>query len=459
MRVDRTLRHLHIQMWEHRSGKYRVLGVCRGLMRIGLQAWGSEGDIQPFTALAAGLVRGGHEVTLVVTDNIGRDYTGLGQRFGYRVVAAPNPQNPSPDEVETVWRRIIEVGNPIRQAELIMKYGFDPVTEVMYSAAQQLCAASDAVIGHFFVFPLRVAAEKAKVPMATVNVVHNCLPSRYINPPGLPDIGRWFYPLGWRLVRKMVNRIFLPRVNALRRREGLKADDDLMSQTWAAEKLNLVGVSPSICDRPPDWEPRHHVCGFLNPPAGLATEELPEGLEDFLQGNTPPVYFTFGSMMLNSLDYIQETANIWLSAVRKLRCRAVIQLPWDDLSVFPSDERIFKVKRASYKNVFSRCSVIVHHGGAGTTQSSLLSGRPSIIVAHMADQYFWGAELERLGVAGTTLKRKGLSGGRLANAIGQVLGHPEVASRASVIGQEMSKENGVEVAVRLIEEKLGSRTN
>ena len=42
-------------------------------MKIGLQAWGSEGDIQPFTALAAGLVKAGHSVTLVVTDNIGRD--------------------------------------------------------------------------------------------------------------------------------------------------------------------------------------------------------------------------------------------------------------------------------------------------------------------------------------------------------------------------------------------------
>ena len=46
-------------------------------MKIGLQAWGSEGDIQPFTALAAGLVKAGHSVTLVVTDNIGRDYRDL----------------------------------------------------------------------------------------------------------------------------------------------------------------------------------------------------------------------------------------------------------------------------------------------------------------------------------------------------------------------------------------------
>jgi hypothetical protein len=53
-------------------------------MRIGLQAWGSEGDIQPFTALAAGLVKAGHELTLVVTDNIGRDYSGLAKRLTLR---------------------------------------------------------------------------------------------------------------------------------------------------------------------------------------------------------------------------------------------------------------------------------------------------------------------------------------------------------------------------------------
>jgi hypothetical protein len=36
-------------------------------MRIGLQTWGSEGDIQPFVALADGLQKAGHEVTLVIT--------------------------------------------------------------------------------------------------------------------------------------------------------------------------------------------------------------------------------------------------------------------------------------------------------------------------------------------------------------------------------------------------------
>jgi len=424
-------------------------------MKIGLQTWGSEGDVRPFTALAAGLARAGHEVTLLVTDNVGRDYSGLAQRFGYRLVAVQNPDSPPPERVEEVWREIIRVGNPIRQAELVMRYGFDPATEAMFSAAKDLCASNDAVVGHFFVFPLRVAAEMTEVPMATVNIVHNCLPSSQICPPGLPDFGRWSYPLGWMLVRKMVNRIFLPRVNSLRRRQGLRPDVDVMTQTWASERLNLVTVSPSICQAPSDWGTNHRVCGFLNPPADLLEEELPGGLEEFLATGKPPVYFTFGSMMLHNLDYIREAAAIWTETVRRVGCRAVFQLPCEDLSMVETGEHVFKVRRSPYKKVFPKCSVVVHHGGSGTTQSSLLAGCPSVVVAHMADQFFWGSELERLGVAGPTQRRKGLSPRRLANSIAQVLARPDKAKRASALGAAMSEENGVEVAVRLIEEKLG----
>jgi len=423
-------------------------------MKIGLQTWGSEGDIQPFITLAAGLVRAGHEVTLVVTDNIGRDYSGQAKKFGFHLIEVRNPDNPSAELVEKVWREIIEVGNPIKQSELVLKYGFDPVMEAMYVAAKNLCATNDAVVGHFFLFPLRVAAEKSGTPIATINVVHNCLPSSEISPPGLPDIGRWFYPLGWKLVRSMVNRIFLPRVNALRKREGLTPDSDVMTQTWASKTLNLVIVSPSICNTPKDWSTKHDVCGFLNPPEDQSIEEPPKGLEEFIAAGESPVYFTFGSMMLHDLNYIKEALKIWTETVRKVGCRAIFQLPYDDLSVFMTDDKVFKVQRSPYKTIFPKCSLIVHHGGAGTTQSSILSGRPSVVVAHMADQFFWGAELERLGVAGRTQTRKRLTPDKLAKSINQVLASPDMSKRAKAIGVIMAKETGVDVAVRLIETRL-----
>ncbi len=423
-------------------------------MRIGLQTWGSEGDVQPFIALASGLIRGGNDVTLLVADNAGRDYSGLAERLGFRLLNVMAPEMPSPEWVERVWQEIILAGNPIRQAELVMKYGFDPLAESMFQAATNLCRTNDAVVGHFFVFPLHVAAEKAGVPLAKVNVVHNCLPSSEICPPGLPDLGRCFYPLGWKLVRKMVNRIFLPRINALRKREGLPLDSDVMGQSWSSDTLNLVAVSPTICKSPADWGGRHSVCGFLNLPAEMAVEEPPSGLEGFLAEGPPPVYFTFGSMMIPSLDYIRETVGIWKETVERVGCRAVFQLPCDDLSALNTDNRVFKVRRSPYKSVFLKCSLVIHHGGAGTTQSSLLAGRPSVVVAHMADQFFWGSELERLGVAGRTRNRKGLTASLLAKSVRQVLSSPNMAAKASVLGEEMSRENGVDTAVKLIEARL-----
>jgi UDP:flavonoid glycosyltransferase YjiC (YdhE family) len=255
----------------------------------------------------------------------------------------------------------------------------------------------------------------------------------------------------------MVNRIFLPRVNSLRAKEGLPLDQDVMLQTWAAQRLNLIAVSPQICKRPSDWEDRHQVCGFLNLPASPAKEELPPGLKEFLSAGEPPVYLTFGSMMIGNLDYLREVAGIWIDAVRRVGCRAVLQLPWHDLSAFETNDKIFKVRRSPYTKVFPQCALIVHHGGAGTTQAALLAGRPSIIVAHVSDQFFWGSELERLNVGGRTLRRKGLDAKKLAVGIAEALARPVLGmgDDAAEIGQRMSLECGVIRAAELIEQRLG----
>jgi UDP:flavonoid glycosyltransferase YjiC (YdhE family) len=426
-------------------------------MRIGLQTWGSEGDIAPFLALAEGLVRAGHEVTLVVTDNAGRDYSARAQQAGFRLISVPLP-SADPHEVERVWQRILEMGDPLRQAEAVMTHGFDPVVEPMYAASVDLCAHHDVVVGHFFVHPLRVAAEKSGTPVATLHVVHNTLPSRTTCPPGMPDLGPWMSPLGWRLARAMVNRIFLPRVNRLRLREGLGPERDVMTGAWVSDRLNLVAVSPRICQRPPDWDARHHVCGFLRPASGAESDALPPGMEAFLQAGEAPVYVTFGSMLMpGSLRQIRETLSLWREAIQMVGCRAIFQVP----ALIPGepfpDDRTFLTTRAPYRKVFPRTAMVAHHGGAGTTQSVLLAGRPSLVVAHVADQFFWGQELERLGVAGKTLPRKGLTARGLAGRIRSVLANPGMAGRARDLGGLMADEDGVETAIRLIERHLGDQ--
>ena len=155
--------------------------------------------------------------------------------------------------------------------------------------------------------------------------------------------------------------------------------------------------------------------------------------------------------MLSDLAEIRKTLRVWQKTIEKLGCRAIVQVPWDDLSAFETKQNVFMVNRSPYAEVFPRCAAIVHHGGAGTTQSSLLAGKPSVIVAHMADQTFWGAELKRLGVAGDTLQRKSLTAQKLAKGITFVLNDPTMPEKAAAIGHAMTREDGVKKAIQLVE--------
>jgi len=428
-------------------------------MRIGLQTWGSEGDIQPFVALAAGLAGAGHAVTLVVTDIHQHDYTPMARRHGFAWRGVTSPDLRDTEAMEEIGRRLFATSSPVRQVELLMEHWFEPARQVLFVAATELCAGSDAVVGHAVMDPLRVAAQLAGIPMATLVPAHLGIPTLTRRPFGAPDLGRWAIPLWWRLARALLNRRYLPPVNALRRRHGLAPDADVLTQTWCSERLNLVAVSPVLCVRPADWGAQHRVCGFLNLPPEQLVETIPPGLEDFLARGEPPVYFTFGSMMPRNLETIREVAQVWSAAVRLTGCRAIFQLPWEDLPAIDCPPGVFRVQRAPHRAVFPRCALVVHHGGAGTSQSTLMAGRPAVVVAHLVDQFFWGEELERLGVAGPSCKRRAFTASALAASMQHVLAAPGMAARAAALGAAMAAETGVANAVAEIEAMLATASS
>ena len=139
--------------------------------------------------------------------------------------------------------------------------------------------------------------------------------------------------------------------------------------------------------------------------------------------------------------------------VQQAGCRAIIQLSlWEACQLSPS-ENICYVKTSPHNLVFPKCAAVVHHGGAGTTQATLLAGIPSIVVPHISDQYFWGREMQRLGVAAQILPRKKITPQALAKQIKLVLGSDSMRRRASKIGAAMREEDGVARAIQLIDEK------
>jgi len=136
-------------------------------------------------------------------------------------------------------------------------------------------------------------------------------------------------------------------------------------------------------------------------------------------------------------------------------CRAIVQSNWNDVTSMPEDARIYRLVSAPHTEIFPRCAAVVHHGGAGTTQTALRCGRASVVVAHVTDQFFWGAKLEELGVAPAAIDRRKATPAKLAAAIRKVLATPAMRARAEELGRKLQAEDGVAEAVRIIERRFG----
>ena len=423
-------------------------------MRIGIQTWGSEGDIRPTVALASGLAGRGHTVTLVVTGPPRPEHHALAERAGFALRATTVPGLETQDDLDRLLAAWIALGHPVRQARMILAAAVDPAIDGMTAAARELSATNDIVIGHFFVHPLPAAAERAGVPWVALHVAHTGLPSREICPPGMPSLGPLGHRIGWALSRVVINRLFRARVNRSRAAEGLAPIRDVMAEAWASPVLTLLAVSPVVCSRPADWPPSHHVCGVLDLPAGEADSVLPDPLQQFLDAGDPPVYFTFGSLLPQGRNEARAVADVWHEATRRAGCRAVLQLPvWADAGP-DATGRTLVLHRAPHAAAFPRCAAVVHHGGAGTVHATLAAGVPSIVVPHVADQFFWAAEMRRLGAAGPFVPRTRLSAPALGRAIADTLSTPALAARARELAPVLRRERGVERACDLVDTVL-----
>lgn len=423
-------------------------------MKIGIQTWGTYGDIQPFAALAGGLAAAGHDVTLAYSMVAHDSHKLLTEEAGFKAISVSDHFKVTPEMEQHFLDKVLTRWNMMTQLKIIFDAFLEPVRDEMYIAAKDLCMQNDIVIGHFCVYPLAIAAEQHKVPRLAVALNHSALPSRHITPPGAPPLGEWLNPLWWRIGRMLLDQAVGPPINRFRRQQGLSPVKNIMERVWCSKELTLVAVSPSLCKRQPDWDESIQVCGFLDLPEAHGTWQMPEELKLFFDHGEPPVFLSFGSMMPISPDNQKKAIELMTKAVKLAGCRAIIQSSVPELANRNPHEDIFFINRAPHSRIFPFCSAVVHHGGAGTTHSALAAGCPSIVVAHVSDQMFWGNELTRLGVGPKILHRRSLTAEKLADRIRTTLNSRPMRQKAQALGQSMRKEDGVGLAVRLIEHRF-----
>jgi vancomycin aglycone glucosyltransferase len=192
----------------------------------------------------------------------------------------------------------------------------------------------------------------------------------------------------------------------------------------------LVAAEPALAPVPTDCPYDATAVGCLHVDT---PEPLPEKLEAFLAGGPPPVFFGFGSMTDPDAT---ETTGLLLQTIERLGCRAVIQAGWADLGN-PLPEPVFRTGPCSHAALFPRCAALVHHGGAGTTTAAARAGVPQLVVAHVADQFYWGRRVHDLGLGPPPLRRLKLDSRTLTEVLSATLSNELVAERAREMGERL----------------------
>lgn len=165
-------------------------------------------------------------------------------------------------------------------------------------------------------------------------------------------------------------------------------------------------------------------------------------LNQWLGAGSAPVYAGFGSMPVADPA---ATARMLREVCERRGMRLLLA---GNMFRGGIDGDVAVVSQVDHQAVLPRCSVAVHHGGAGTTAAALRAGVPSVICSVQADQPYWGRQLEKLGL-GVALPFAWVTGERLERALRRAA-EPEMVLRAAAYGMRF-RDDGVERAAAVVE--------
>lgn len=147
----------------------------------------------------------------------------------------------------------------------------------------------------------------------------------------------------------------------------------------------------------------------------------------------------------------QKRLDILIAAVAGRR--ALFYPGWSKIDATMLPDNFFVVRETPHTWLFPRCAVIIHHGGAGTTHTSALSGVPSIVLPFGADQMFWASRLTAAGVAPKYVKGASLNASSLSAMI-ECSQREDVRQQAQALSNAMAEEDGLTSGVNRIESLL-----
>jgi rhamnosyltransferase subunit B len=245
---------------------------------------------------------------------------------------------------------------------------------------------------------------------------------------------RWAVRLAYQLVDALVvDPAIAATVNRIRRQAKLPPVRRIIDQWWLSPDRILAMYPEWFAPATAQFSPRLLHCGF--PLFDASQTQFPPPVDR-------PMVFTCGTAHRHSREFFGRAAK----ASEQLGYPALLlsshaeNLP----SVLPAN-----VRTAEYlplNRILQHCSVMVHHGGIGTTSACLAAGIPQVIRPLAYDQFDNANRIEQFG-AGRWLRRDR----DLVSTLDQVLSDQKFSASAMKLKQQIADQGrAIEAAVDAI---------
>ncbi|KAH8120518.1 UDP-Glycosyltransferase/glycogen phosphorylase [Phellopilus nigrolimitatus] len=413
---------------------------------------GTRGDVQPYIALAKGLLADGHKVRIATHGEFKEWIESHGIEFGY---VGGDPAE--------LMRICVENGmftvSFLKEGIQKFRGWIDDLLKTSWEA----CQGTDVLIESPSAMAGIHVAEALRIPYYRAFTMTWTRTRAYPHAFAVPEhkMGGGYNYMSYVMFDQVFWRATAGQINRWRR-DTLKLSSTNLDKLEPHKVPFLYNFSPTIVPPPLDWPEWIRVTGYWfldDAEVGATKWTPPKSLVDFInsahRAGKKVVYIGFGSIVVSDPDAMTRCV---VEAIVRSGVHAILSKGWSDrLQVkkgtdvsdpeIPLPPEIYSIKSIPHDWLFQRIEAACHHGGAGTTGASLRAGIPTIIKPFFGDQFFWGDRVEALGI-GTSVRK--LTVESLADALTVATSDERQIAKARLVGEKIRSENGVATAVESI---------
>lgn len=441
-----------IQLYQMKSSWVRVKNNFHNPSRfkIVMLTIGSRGDVQPFICLSHGFINKGYKVKIVTHKCFENFVKSHGIEFGG---LSSDPK----ELMKLCATNSMFSMNFLTEGKKI----FLDKLDIMLNEATNECKGASVLIstptsiaGYHIVEKLQIPFFNAFTMPLTDHGGQNILTltssdyyqkwySKYLNYSidFLTDKAMWF------AYGTIVNNW---RTTVL----GLPPKKFFESNQFVFDKQKIPTLycySEHIFPKPSEWSDNIHVTGYWK--STLETNYKPsEELNDFLIKNEKSLFVSFGSIPIENPDNFYK---IFIKYCKEKNIPLIIGKGWSTTNL-KSSENVFVTEEVPYDFLLQHVKLMIHHGGAGTVSACTHTGVPMLIIPFFGDQFFWGKQIQDLGV-GCAISYNDANEYNIFEVLDFLLENDdnnEYVKRSIILSEKLNSENGVENAINIIENHM-----